>query len=80
MQNGQLRLAEHIRIMHTIGVILSVMPVNRIMEYLNVIVGSSVEDLQALVNSQNVCNLCIKLKIVLTFLISNSRAIRQQHR
>lgn len=52
LKSGQLRLAERTRIMHSLGVILSILPINKIMDYLNIIVGTSVSEIEALVNSQ----------------------------
>ncbi|KAF2883130.1 hypothetical protein ILUMI_23047 [Ignelater luminosus] len=51
LQIEQLRLAERIRLMYSLGIILSILPINKIMECLNVILGSSIEDMQVLINS-----------------------------
>ncbi|KAK5644398.1 hypothetical protein RI129_005698 [Pyrocoelia pectoralis] len=53
LQTGQLRLAERTRIMHSLGIILSIMSISKIMECLNTIVGSFVREIEALINSQN---------------------------
>ncbi|KAJ8963759.1 hypothetical protein NQ317_016440 [Molorchus minor] len=52
--SGVLKLAECRRLMYSIGKILSVLPVNKIMEYLNMIFGSFFQDLQKLSQAEPV--------------------------
>ncbi|KAF5307676.1 hypothetical protein FQR65_LT06731 [Abscondita terminalis] len=56
LKSGQLRLAERTRIMYSMGMILSILSNEKIMEYLNVIIGTSVNEIEALVNAQTVRN------------------------
>ncbi|XP_022917881.1 importin-13 [Onthophagus taurus] len=52
LQSGQLRLPERTRLMYSVGRILSILPVNNIMQYLNVILSPSFEEIQSLVNNE----------------------------
>lgn len=52
LQSGVLKLGECRRLMYSIGKVLSVLPVDRIMGYLNVILAPSIEELQKLVNAE----------------------------
>ncbi|KAB0794665.1 hypothetical protein PPYR_11504 [Photinus pyralis] len=61
LQTGQLRLAERTRLMHSVGIILSIMPINKIMECLNAIVGSFIQEIEALLNSQTSTGVGISL-------------------
>lgn len=54
LQSGVLKLAECRRLMSCIGNVLSILPINKIMEYLNIILAPSYEDLQKLVQAEPV--------------------------
>lgn len=54
MQSGMLKLAECRRLMYSIGNVLSVLPVNKTMEYLNILLAPSYEDLQKLAEAEQV--------------------------
>lgn len=54
LQSGALKLAECIRLNCCIGKVLSIMPIPRVMEYLNVILTPSFEEIQKLVNAEPV--------------------------
>ncbi|KAF5269678.1 hypothetical protein FQA39_LY08601 [Lamprigera yunnana] len=68
LKSGQLRLAERIRIMHSVGIILSILSIDKIMEYLNIIVGASINEIEALVKSESnigvVASLITRLKML----------------
>lgn len=49
-----LKLAECRRLMYSIGNVLSILPLNKTMEYLNVILAPSYEDLQKLTQAEPV--------------------------
>ncbi|KAJ8931893.1 hypothetical protein NQ314_015162 [Rhamnusium bicolor] len=51
LQSGILKLAECRRLMYSIGRVLSILPVNRIMGYLNMILAPSFDDLQKLAHA-----------------------------
>jgi hypothetical protein len=50
LQGGALKLAECSRLMFSIGKVLSILPVPRIMEYLNIILAPSFKEMQELLN------------------------------
>lgn len=52
LQSGQLRLPERSRLMYSIGKILSILPIESIMQYLQIILSPSFEEIQSLINSQ----------------------------
>ncbi|XP_018575465.1 importin-13 [Anoplophora glabripennis] len=52
LQCGLLKLAECRRLMYSIGRVLSILPVNRIMGYLNMILAPSFDDLQKLAHAE----------------------------
>lgn len=54
LQSGTLKLTEHIRIMYSLGKVLGILSCGQVMEYLNVILGPSFEEIQRLLNSENV--------------------------
>lgn len=49
-----LKLPERIRLMYSLGKVLSTLPVGNIMEYLNVILAPSFEEIQNLINLEPV--------------------------
>lgn len=60
LQSGVLQLAECIRLKYCIGKVLSIMPVCKVMEYLNVILAPSFQEIQKLVSMEPVSSLeCI---------------------
>ncbi|EFA09709.1 importin-13 [Tribolium castaneum] len=50
LQGGALKLAECSRLMYSIGKVLSILPVPRIMDYLNIILAPSFKEMQDLLN------------------------------
>jgi hypothetical protein len=54
LQGGALKLAECSRLMFSIGKVLSILPVPRIMEYLNIILAPSFKEMQELLNVEPV--------------------------
>ncbi|KAJ3642174.1 hypothetical protein Zmor_024983 [Zophobas morio] len=50
LQGGTLKLAECSRLMYSIGKVLSILPIPRIMEYLNIILAPSFKEIQELLN------------------------------
>ncbi|CAG9822067.1 unnamed protein product [Phaedon cochleariae] len=68
LQNGILKLAECRRLMYSIGRVLSTLPVERIMGYLNMILAPTFDDLQKIVSaetsSSTTSSLETKLKIL----------------
>ncbi|RZC40401.1 importin-13, partial [Asbolus verrucosus] len=50
LQGGALKLAECSRLMYSIGKVLSILPVPRIMEYLNIILAPSFKEMQEFIN------------------------------
>lgn len=50
LQSGMLKLPERIRLMYSLGKVLGTLPVSNIMEYLNVILAPSFEEMQNLIN------------------------------
>ncbi|XP_066144032.1 importin-13 [Euwallacea fornicatus] len=49
IQSGSLKLTDSKRLMYSIGRVLSIMPMNRVMEYLNVTLAPTFEEIQKLV-------------------------------
>lgn len=54
LQGGALKLAECSRLMYSIGKVLSILPVPKIMEYLNIILAPSFKEMQELLNCEPV--------------------------
>ncbi|XP_074028652.1 importin-13-like protein cdm isoform X2 [Leptinotarsa decemlineata] len=52
LSNGNLKLAERRRLMCIVGQVLSTLPIDKIMNYLNVIISPSLEELNKLVNEE----------------------------
>lgn len=59
LQSGLLKLGECIRIMYSIGKVLSIIPVANIMEYLNVILTPYFEEIQMLLSVEQVLVLLV---------------------
>lgn len=53
-----MKLAECSRLMYSIGKVLSILPVPRIMEYLNIILAPSFKEMQELLNVEPVHETC----------------------
>lgn len=64
LHSGMLKLPERIRLMYSLGKVLATLPVPNIMEYLNVILSSSFEEIQNLINLEPVRFLHIDVNIV----------------
>lgn len=54
LQSGILKLSECIRLMFSIGKVVSVLPVPSIMEYLNLVLTPYFEEIRSLVNAEQV--------------------------
>lgn len=67
---GSLKLSEHRRLMVSIGKVLSMLPFNKNMDYLNIILGPLFDELQKLasseISSMARVSICTKLKILTT--------------
>lgn len=59
LQSGMLKLPERIRLMYSLGKVLGTLPVANIMEYLNVILSPSFEEIQNLINLDPVSYSCL---------------------
>lgn len=74
LQSGSLKLAECSRIMYSIGRVLSVLPLQRIMDYLNLILMPSFKEMQELLSCEPVFIIIffiIKENILNCFLVSS---------
>nr|CAH7738201.1 unnamed protein product [Callosobruchus chinensis] len=70
LASGNLEFAECRRIMYSIGKVLSILPVDRIMEYLNIILAPSFEDLQKLAHAEPTPSITTSLVTRLSILVS----------
>ncbi|KAH1009274.1 importin-13 [Dendroctonus ponderosae] len=68
IQNGSFKLGDCKRLMYSIGRVLSIMPVDRVMDYLNVTLAPTFEDIQKLIlqppSSSMATSLATRLKIL----------------
>lgn len=52
LQNGRLKLAENVRIMSTMGRVLSILPIDHCMQFLNAVLPPSFEELRTLISQE----------------------------
>ncbi|XP_018334256.1 importin-13 isoform X2 [Agrilus planipennis] len=69
LQGGQLKLSEQVRIMYSIGKIMSLLPVPKLMEYLNPMLSPSFQEIDMLLKTDQIdtsvtCSIISKLKII----------------
>lgn len=70
LQDGRLKLAECVRIMSTVGRVLSLLPIDHCMQFLNIVLPPTFEELQTLINQEQDSSTATRISTKLKMLSS----------